>query len=278
MPAGAGDILLTADPYTNAAGGDFSLNGAAGGGLLLLGAGNPGRFGVIGGLASTGHRDIGAAQSLGQGPATTATALMRSLWRELANEPFTPGDPTSAVPDARVDIYLTWAAQELNRRVHYHVSDATIVLIAGQQEYSLPTDFVEAQWIQYGNFRKLERSDIERWMSRGEDWRHEQPNEPTAWAVYANKIVLRPPPSASAVADNPNLTLRYVSTPPDIGAGADQLGSQEYRTVVVWAVYLYSVAYPESLVAQQRLTALKAEVEEQANLIKMDYARRSIST
>jgi hypothetical protein len=36
-----GSITLTADPFTNAAGGDFSLNSAAGGGALLKGAGLP---------------------------------------------------------------------------------------------------------------------------------------------------------------------------------------------------------------------------------------------
>jgi hypothetical protein len=36
-----GSIALTADPFTNAAGGDFSLNSAAGGGALLKGAGLP---------------------------------------------------------------------------------------------------------------------------------------------------------------------------------------------------------------------------------------------
>lgn len=39
MPAGTGDVTLTADPFTNAAAGDYSLNNTAGGGAACKGAG-----------------------------------------------------------------------------------------------------------------------------------------------------------------------------------------------------------------------------------------------
>ena len=35
----AGEVTLTADPFTNAVSGDYSLNGVAGGGALCRGAG-----------------------------------------------------------------------------------------------------------------------------------------------------------------------------------------------------------------------------------------------
>lgn len=52
-------VTLTADPFTNAAAGDFSLNNTAGGGALCRAAGFPGVF--PGGL-TTGYLDIGAVQ------------------------------------------------------------------------------------------------------------------------------------------------------------------------------------------------------------------------
>lgn len=52
-----GSITLTADPFTNAAGGDFSLNNTAGGGALLRGLGF-----VFPGELTTSYLDIGAAQ------------------------------------------------------------------------------------------------------------------------------------------------------------------------------------------------------------------------
>lgn len=56
--AGTGDVTLTGDPFTDAAGGDFSLNNTAGAGADLRAAGYPGV--MIGG--GTGYRDIGALQ------------------------------------------------------------------------------------------------------------------------------------------------------------------------------------------------------------------------
>jgi hypothetical protein len=60
--------VLTGNPFTNAASGDFSLNNTAGAGALLRGAGLPGVF--AGGL-STGYSDIGAIQHQAVGGATT---------------------------------------------------------------------------------------------------------------------------------------------------------------------------------------------------------------
>jgi len=57
---GYGTITLTADPYVNAAGGNYALNAAAGGGALCRGAGWPGRF--PGGL-STSYADVGAVSA-----------------------------------------------------------------------------------------------------------------------------------------------------------------------------------------------------------------------
>jgi len=63
-PSGLAEVALTADPFTNSAGGDYSLNSTAGGGASCKGAGYPGAF--PGGL-TTGTLDIGAVQSAGGG-------------------------------------------------------------------------------------------------------------------------------------------------------------------------------------------------------------------
>lgn len=59
LSAGANDVLLMVDPFTNAAGSDFSLNNTAGGGAACRATGYPGVF--PGGL-TTGYLDIGAVQ------------------------------------------------------------------------------------------------------------------------------------------------------------------------------------------------------------------------
>jgi hypothetical protein len=53
-----GKIDLTADPYTNAASNDFTLNNNAGGGVLLRSAGFPGSMQS----GNTGFLDVGAFQ------------------------------------------------------------------------------------------------------------------------------------------------------------------------------------------------------------------------
>ncbi len=55
-----GDILLTANPFTNSAGGDYSLNNTAGGGALCRAAGIPSSWPV---LSTTSYHDVGAAQT-----------------------------------------------------------------------------------------------------------------------------------------------------------------------------------------------------------------------
>lgn len=68
MKGGLGEIALTADPFTNKASRDFSLNNTAGGGAACRAAGFPGAF-VSG--TTTSYADVGAAQhqdSGGGGP------------------------------------------------------------------------------------------------------------------------------------------------------------------------------------------------------------------
>lgn len=55
-----GSVLLTVDPFVNAAAGNFTLNATAGGGSALRGVGTPGTFP---GSLTTGYPDIGAVQS-----------------------------------------------------------------------------------------------------------------------------------------------------------------------------------------------------------------------
>jgi hypothetical protein len=71
VPAGnrVGFLTLTADPFTNAAGLDFSPNAAAGGGAVLRAAGIPSAAGltILPGLATPSYPDVGAVQSQGGG-------------------------------------------------------------------------------------------------------------------------------------------------------------------------------------------------------------------
>ncbi len=78
------DIVLTADPYTNSTGGDYSKNGTAGGGAALKAAGWPGMF--PGGL-STGVIDVGAVGSgTGGGGGSTTYILSQTIVQYIGEE------------------------------------------------------------------------------------------------------------------------------------------------------------------------------------------------
>ncbi len=68
--AGTNDVTLTGDPFTNAAGGDYSLNSTAGAGAACKAAAFPGVS-----LFGTGYLDIGALQSQGSGGAGGAVPI-----------------------------------------------------------------------------------------------------------------------------------------------------------------------------------------------------------
>lgn len=70
--AGPGDMSLSADPFVNAASGNFALNTTSGGGAAARAAGLPGAF--PGGL-TTSYPDIGAAQHQESPVSSTAPML-----------------------------------------------------------------------------------------------------------------------------------------------------------------------------------------------------------
>jgi uncharacterized protein (TIGR02217 family) len=74
VPAGSGDITLTADPWTSAAVGNFAPNTTAGGGAALRAAGYPGGYGLTSSPATQiGYLDVGSVQS--QAASTAGTVF-----------------------------------------------------------------------------------------------------------------------------------------------------------------------------------------------------------
>lgn len=257
VPTGAADIALTLDPFTDAAGGDFSLNLSEGGGLELRATGVPGGFGLrTTPEASVGYSDIGAVPASGATSSSTALGTMRSLFRELTGEKF-PGP----VPDSVVDEYLNLGLFWYNQATEYHwtTSDGGVTLAANVQEYDLAATVVRVDWVELNGVR-LSPGDTEEWDNRGEPWRSEAAGLPEQWATYGgNKIVFRPTPSATGT-----LLIRHVSKPPDIGvAGPEQLPGQDERLPTYYAAHLFSICYPDSALAMQRSEGLLSRSREE---------------
>lgn len=273
-PAGAGDIILTADPFTSVSTFDFSLNGMTGGGASLRGAGVPGGLGLISTAdASAGHADVGAVQTLGAAPASTTVQSLRSLWRELTGE-----QDTTVIPDATVDIYVQAGLEALNRFVGYHMTTdtTTVVFVNGTQEYSIPADCLEMLWIEYNN-KLLDKTSAEEWQRQGVNWRGAKRGMPTEWAIYANKLIFYPTPDAATVNTAASPTLRYVSTPPSFTTnGPDQLASQDWRIAVYYGVAEFSRSYPDSAFAAKRADDYQQKFDVASQGVSLNYKKREV--
>lgn len=268
LPANSGDLVLTASPFTSDS--DFTLNDTTGAGASI----RNGPCVTTLPDANTVYSYIGASAPQTAATPATATTLMRSLWREMVNE----RDET-VIPDSVVDIWLDFGLQALNQRLGYHRTTSTtdVTLVAGTQEYDLPDDTLEIEWLQH-NGQEIEKGDIDQWRRQGNDWRGEASGFPRFWAHYANKLVVRPTPSSAAVAAASHPVFRYVSTPASISdSGPDQLPSDGYRPAVVYGAYLWSICYPDSAVAQARAQGLADAFEKNVQAAAVNYARRGVS-
>ena len=181
------------------------------------------------------------------------------------------------MPDATVDIYLQEGVEALCRRIRYHYKDSTsdVTIVAGTQEYSLPTDLMEIKFVTW-NGQDLIKSSIEEFRRKGIKWQQEPQGFPEEWAHYANKIIFRPIPSAAAVAAAANPTIRYVSRPAAVSGGFAQLDLNDWSIPVWWAVAEWSIAHPDSAVAQQRAANFRKMFDDEAELLAAFYGLRGV--
>lgn len=71
------DVTLSADPFTNAAGGDFTLNNNAGGGAACRASGIPGAF--VGVSSTPGHIDMGVFQHADPTPPIGVSRIIQNI-------------------------------------------------------------------------------------------------------------------------------------------------------------------------------------------------------
>lgn len=199
----------------------------------------------------------------------------RTLWRELANE-----KNTSIVPDATVDRYLQIALEAMNRRTGFTVKEdsTTVTFLVNSSEYPLPTDFCRMAWV-YWNGRFLKKSSIEEWQ-RGPDpvnWRDERSGEPEEYALLGMLLVVRPRPSAAAVAAALHPTLKYVAGPGVYAAaGFGALADGNQRAVVQYAAAVWRAAHPDTDMAPASAELLLQLFEQDAQLVGAEYLARGM--
>lgn len=265
---GHNEISLTSSPFNSSI--DFGLNTTVGGGASLRQAGIPGLFSLLD--TTTGYPDIGAVQASVASGGGVSAATMRTLWRELVNE-----EDTTRIPDSVVDLYLGGGMEALNDRARFSWTDTTISLVAGTQEYDMPSDCLYIEWMEHNSI-ELVKADIDELRRRSKDWRDAPAGTPQKWAFYGSKVVMLPTPDAQAVAAAGTITVRYVRTPRDFTTyGPEQLATRDYRTVVYWGVAEWSIAHPDNAIAAGRATGFRQMFDEAAAMAAERYKERKLT-
>lgn len=195
---------------------------------------------------------------------------MRTTWRGYVNE-----TDTTVVPDATVDRYLRDGLTQTNRRIGYYFKDSDITLVAGTQEYALPTDYVHEVFA-YWNTLQLKKADVEQWIADNESFQA-QSGAPREYAIYGAKIIIFPVPDANSVAADATVTLRHIATPPDFASsGPSGLLTQDHEVPIYAAVALWSMAHPNDALAGYRAMAFNTKFEDECQKVAEIYERRRL--
>lgn len=182
----------------------------------------------------------------------------------------------AVVPDTDLDILLQDGCDALNRRIGYHWKDASLTVVAATQNITLPTDFVKAAYLYYQGAR-LTLTGLPTWEKECPDWQTKA-GTPEDWAVFGDKLALRPIPTALDVARSATATLRYIARPLPYGAnGPSGLLDQDLALPVYWAVHLWSSAHPDSADAVRRSGDFQKLFVAEADAAAAIYAARRLS-
>jgi hypothetical protein len=173
------------------------------------------------------------------------------------------GNPSySEVSDRRLRTYLVKGVEWLAEELKYSVTTdaATVTLVAGTQEYTLPNDLSSLIWVEW-NTQKLDPASTYQWTRDGLDWRDTSGN-PAQVAVEGRKLVFYPKPDATAVSATPVIALRYIASAPALsssGTGTPGLSDADQTLVQFYAAALYCAARP-SKENQARQAAFNQQV------------------
>jgi len=268
LTASPSETSLTANPFTNDATGDFSLNTVTGGGALVLG---DLCSTALPGLLNT--NDVQIAGPYGQAVAPAATQAMRSLWRDLVNEL-----DSATITDTMADTYIQRGLEALNRLARYHwtTDSASITLVAGQQEYPLPTNIMEIEWIEWQG-KELDKESMALWRRGSDPWRTEPDGAPRGWCQYGQTLIFRPTPDAATVAKQANPILRCVTMPDSFTTfGPLQLQQENWPIPVFYAAALWSTCHPESALSASRAKDLMDLFNNEAERLVAQYGRHGL--
>ena len=140
-------------------------------------------------------------------------AAIRSKLRRLIMNP-SPEEVSDTLLDSCFADALAWLASELRFDIH---TDEQIPLTAGQFEVPLPQDLAWLLWIEW-NGKVLDPTSTFLVNGTGGSWRQQEANDSLSeYAIQGRKLILLPPPSATAITTDPYLSWRYIASGGEIG-------------------------------------------------------------
>src|ERR1051326_4134493 len=167
---------------------------------------------------------------------TAYSNLRRMIGNPAVNET-SPRDLDDYIASA-----ADWLATVLKNQ--YRTETALLGLVLDQQELPLPDDLgwvLFAEW----NATRLTPSSHFQWDRNGTTYRTASSGNPSEFAVYERKLILMPPPSATAITTDGDVTIRYIATAAALSAaGIGGIGDFDMRLMLWDAAYEYLGLYP----------------------------------
>lgn len=137
---------------------------------------------------------------------------------------------------------LEWLASKLKYGIR--TDEKMTLLVAGQVEYPLPRDLGWVMWVSW-NGNKLEPASTYGWDAVNNDWRDTTSGSPNSFAINGRKLILNPPPDATAIASDSYLSVRSITSSPGLGAeGALELAELDEQLLLYYAAVRYCASKP----------------------------------
>lgn len=158
----------------------------------------------------------------------TEARLLAEL-REAIGRPTVNEVDDLRLSESYVEPAYDWLAGELGFSVKE--DDVAIALTAGVSEYPLTTNILSVIWVKWNTTRLTPASLVSRDRDQS-DWQALTSGTPSEYAIQGRKLVILPPPSASAITTSGYLSMRSLTTPDTMGSD----GPQDLSNLDQWLI------------------------------------------
>lgn len=162
--------------------------------------------------------------------------------RELVGAP-----ALNLVPDRTLQKYAIAGLEWMADQFRIYLKTGTVALVASTREYTLPVDFLQLVSLTW-HYNYLTPGSVAGWARDQESWENTTAAATLSeYALLGRSLILKPPPSAAAVATASTLSLRYLSSQQGLTtSGAAGLSEADQRIGVYHAAREYCASHPDN--------------------------------